>query len=103
MARTSTTNLARATRSIRTTTTTRTWMSASELPVQARARLEHAGRWVALSEDFNTVVAVGDGAVRFRTELEAAGARVPADGAQAHVVSALHVCRLAKEVPPMAP
>jgi tRNA threonylcarbamoyladenosine biosynthesis protein TsaB len=40
-------------------------------------------------------VAVGDGAVRFRAELERAGADVPADGSPAHLVSALEVCRLA--------
>jgi tRNA threonylcarbamoyladenosine biosynthesis protein TsaB len=40
-------------------------------------------------------LALGDGAVRFRTELERAGADVPADGSPAHRVSALEVCRLA--------
>jgi tRNA threonylcarbamoyladenosine biosynthesis protein TsaB len=39
-------------------------------------------------------LAVGDGAVRFRAELERAGAHVPADGSPAHRVSALQVCRL---------
>jgi tRNA threonylcarbamoyladenosine biosynthesis protein TsaB len=39
-------------------------------------------------------LAVGDGAVRFRVELERAGAEVPADGSSAHRVSALQVCRL---------
>ncbi|HVL96398.1 MAG TPA: tRNA (adenosine(37)-N6)-threonylcarbamoyltransferase complex dimerization subunit type 1 TsaB [Solirubrobacteraceae bacterium] len=38
--------------------------------------------------------AVGDGAVRFRAELEAAGARVPADAAPEHRVSAAAICRL---------
>jgi tRNA threonylcarbamoyladenosine biosynthesis protein TsaB len=38
--------------------------------------------------------AVGDGAVKFRTELERAGAVVPADESPAHRVSALEVCRL---------
>jgi hypothetical protein len=41
-------------------TTTRTWMSISELPIQARLRVEHAGRWVAWAEDFKSVVAVAD-------------------------------------------
>jgi tRNA threonylcarbamoyladenosine biosynthesis protein TsaB len=49
------------------------------------------------------VVAVGDGAVRFRAELEAVGARVPAGDDLRHVVRALHVCRLARTVPPAAP
>ena len=39
-------------------------------------------------------LAVGDGAVRFREELERAGAVVPADGSELHRVSALQVCRL---------
>jgi tRNA threonylcarbamoyladenosine biosynthesis protein TsaB len=50
-----------------------------------------------------TLVAVGDGAVRFRTELEAAGARVPAGDDPRHVVRALHVCRLGRKLPPAAP
>ncbi|MGH2946782.1 MAG: hypothetical protein ACRDPC_11075, partial [Solirubrobacteraceae bacterium] len=40
------------------------------------------------------VLAVGDGAVRFRAELERAGAAVPADDSPLHRVSALQVCRL---------
>ncbi len=40
------------------------------------------------------VLAVGDGAVRFRAELERAGAIVPEDSSSAHRVSALMVCRL---------
>jgi tRNA threonylcarbamoyladenosine biosynthesis protein TsaB len=39
-------------------------------------------------------LAVGDGAVRFREELERAGAAIPADGSPLHRVSALQVCRL---------
>jgi tRNA threonylcarbamoyladenosine biosynthesis protein TsaB len=39
-------------------------------------------------------LAVGDGAVKFRVELERAGADVPADASPAHRVSALEVCRL---------
>jgi tRNA threonylcarbamoyladenosine biosynthesis protein TsaB len=37
---------------------------------------------------------LGDGAVRFRAELEQAGVVVPADDSVAHRVSALQVCRL---------
>jgi tRNA threonylcarbamoyladenosine biosynthesis protein TsaB len=40
-------------------------------------------------------VAVGDGSVRFRERLEAAGAVVPADDDPAHRLRARHVCRLA--------
>jgi tRNA threonylcarbamoyladenosine biosynthesis protein TsaB len=43
------------------------------------------------------VLAVGDGAVRFREQLERAGAAVPADRSEAHRVSALEVCRLGAE------
>ena len=39
-------------------------------------------------------LAVGDGAVRFREELERAGAAVPAGDSPLHRVSALQVCRL---------
>ena len=40
------------------------------------------------------MLGVGDGAVRFRPELERAGVAVPSDGSSAHRVSALMVCRL---------
>ncbi len=43
--------------------------------------------------------AVGDGSIRFRRVLEAAGIRIAPDGSLAHVVRALHVCRLAAEAP----
>jgi tRNA threonylcarbamoyladenosine biosynthesis protein TsaB len=46
-------------------------------------------------------LAVGDGAVRFRMELERAGADVPADGSDAHRVSALMVCRLGRAKEPV--
>jgi tRNA threonylcarbamoyladenosine biosynthesis protein TsaB len=40
------------------------------------------------------VQAVGDGAVRFRLELEGAGVAVPADGSSVHRISAAPLCRL---------
>ena len=43
----------------------------------------------------STPIAVGDGAVRFRGELEASGAEIPADEDGAHRVRARHVCLLA--------
>ena len=49
------------------------------------------------------VMAAGDGSVRFREVLEAAGIHVAPDGAGAHVVRALHVCRLAQGVPDRPP
>jgi tRNA threonylcarbamoyladenosine biosynthesis protein TsaB len=42
------------------------------------------------------MLGVGDGAVRFRAELERAGVAVPSDGSRAHRVSALMVCRLGR-------
>jgi tRNA threonylcarbamoyladenosine biosynthesis protein TsaB len=48
-------------------------------------------------------LAAGDGSVRFRGVLEAAGIRVMPDESRSHVVRALHVCRLAAEVPSVAP
>jgi tRNA threonylcarbamoyladenosine biosynthesis protein TsaB len=46
--------------------------------------------------DRAAMLAVGDGAVRFRAELERAGEAVPADDSRAHRVSALMVCRLGR-------
>ena len=42
-------------------------------------------------------LAVGDGALRFRSDLEGAGCAVPEDGSPQHGVSALAVCRLARQ------
>jgi tRNA threonylcarbamoyladenosine biosynthesis protein TsaB len=50
-----------------------------------------------------TPLAAGDGSVRFRDVLEAGGARVVPEGSAAHVVRALHVCRLAGAAPSVAP
>lgn len=46
------------------------------------------------------LLAVGDGAVRFRAVLEPCGATVPADGSPLHRVSALGVADLAAKAPP---
>ena len=53
--------------------------------------------------DLASAVAVGDGSIRFRDTLEAAGMHVPPDGSELHVVRALHICRLAARVPPERP
>jgi tRNA threonylcarbamoyladenosine biosynthesis protein TsaB len=53
--------------------------------------------------DGATPLAAGDGSVRFRRVLEAAGIRVAPDDSGSHVVRALHVCRLAAGVPGVAP
>jgi tRNA threonylcarbamoyladenosine biosynthesis protein TsaB len=47
-------------------------------------------------------IAAGDGAVRFRQELERAGADVPADDSPLHRVSAVQVCRLGAAGEPAA-
>jgi tRNA threonylcarbamoyladenosine biosynthesis protein TsaB len=65
---------------------------AAMTPVELAARLE-AGAGAA-REARGGALAVGDGAVRFRAELERAGAVVPGDGSPLHRVSALQVCRL---------
>jgi tRNA threonylcarbamoyladenosine biosynthesis protein TsaB len=49
---------------------------------------------VLAAEPPASALAVGDGAVRFRAELERAGACIPADDSPVHRVSALQVCRL---------
>lgn len=48
-------------------------------------------------------LAVGDGAIRYREELERAGAHVPADRSPHHRVQAADICRLAAEAPPTPP
>jgi tRNA threonylcarbamoyladenosine biosynthesis protein TsaB len=53
---------------------------------------ERAGRELAGAQS------AGDGSIRFRQILEAAGVRVAPDGSGLHVVRALHVCRLAAGV-----
>ena len=47
------------------------------------------------------MLGVGDGAVRFRAELERSGVAVPSDGSPAHRVSALMICRLGREREPV--
>ena len=47
------------------------------------------------------MLAVGDGAVRFRAELERAGVAVPSDGSRAHRVSAQMICRLGRAREPV--
>jgi tRNA threonylcarbamoyladenosine biosynthesis protein TsaB len=50
-----------------------------------------------------TVLAVGDGAVEFRVQLERSGAQIPEDGADVHRVHAISHCELAKGLPAGAP
>jgi tRNA threonylcarbamoyladenosine biosynthesis protein TsaB len=51
----------------------------------------------------HTPLAAGDGSLRFRGMLEAAGIRVMPGESRSHVVRALHVCRLGAGVPGVAP
>jgi tRNA threonylcarbamoyladenosine biosynthesis protein TsaB len=48
-------------------------------------------------------LAAGDGSIRFREALESAGIRVAPGDSRMHVVSSLHVCRLAATVQPAPP
>jgi tRNA threonylcarbamoyladenosine biosynthesis protein TsaB len=48
-------------------------------------------------------LAAGDGSIRFRGVLEAAGIRVEPAESRSHVVRALYVCRLAAEAPGSTP
>jgi tRNA threonylcarbamoyladenosine biosynthesis protein TsaB len=48
-------------------------------------------------------VAAGDGSIRFRSLLEAAGVRVEPDLSRSHVVRGLHVCRLGSAAPAAPP
>ncbi len=61
---------------------------------------ELAGRLETLPD---TPLAGGSGALRFRGELEAAGAEVLPDSSPAHRVWARNVCRLAADGPPSVP
>jgi tRNA threonylcarbamoyladenosine biosynthesis protein TsaB len=49
------------------------------------------------------VLAVGDGAVEFRSALEPSGALIPDDSAEAHKVTAISHCELARELQAGAP
>jgi tRNA threonylcarbamoyladenosine biosynthesis protein TsaB len=62
------------------------WAPFTARPEQVAERVRGA--------DF-TPLSAGDGSIRFRRVLEAAGIRVAPDNSGAHVVRALHVCRLA--------
>jgi tRNA threonylcarbamoyladenosine biosynthesis protein TsaB len=66
------------------------WPPFVAAPEEVAARVRDAGLGVR---------AVGDGSIRFRRVLEAAGIGVDADESRSHVVRALHVCRLARSVP----
>jgi tRNA threonylcarbamoyladenosine biosynthesis protein TsaB len=64
------------------------WEPFVAAPDELAARVAEAG---------GSLVAAGDGSVRFRRQLEAAGAKVLADDDEGHRISARHVCVLAAE------
>jgi tRNA threonylcarbamoyladenosine biosynthesis protein TsaB len=83
----------------------RLWGPVAAAPEDVAGRVaagEAAARGAA-SPPAGTVLAAGDGSVRFRRVLEAAGIGVLPDDSASHVVRALHVCRLAAGVPGVAP
>ena len=53
--------------------TERVGMTAEELPVEARIRLENAGRWVAWAEDDQSILAVADTHAEVREAARRAG------------------------------
>jgi tRNA threonylcarbamoyladenosine biosynthesis protein TsaB len=61
------------------------WPPFAASPQKLLARLREGGF---------TPLAAGDGSIRFRGMLEEAGIRTPPEHSEAHVVRALHVCRL---------
>jgi tRNA threonylcarbamoyladenosine biosynthesis protein TsaB len=72
----------------------RRWGPVVAAPATLAERLAEAG---------GTPLAAGDGALRFRRDLEQAGAEVLPEDKPAHRVFARHVCRLAEDVERLAP
>lgn len=70
------------------------WPPFAAAPEAVAARLREAGL---------DPLAMGNGSVRFREVLEAAGVRVAPVASGTHVVRGLSICRLAAEVPPAPP
>lgn len=70
------------------------WPPFATAPEAVAARVRQAGL---------DPLATGNGAVRFRDVLEAAGIRVAAAGSGTHVVRGLSICRLAAAAPAMPP
>ena len=73
---------------------TERWAPFAATPQELAERVRAAG---------GAPLAAGDGSIRFRELLEAAGIRVEPDDSASHVVSALQVCRLAAGVPAQEP
>ena len=69
-------------------------------PVLAQAALAPAGLAERLAAEGGRWLAVGDGALRFRTDLEGAGCSVPPDDCAQHRVSGRAICGLALRAGP---
>jgi tRNA threonylcarbamoyladenosine biosynthesis protein TsaB len=67
-------------------------------PAQLEGVVEQAERAGEQSDE--RWLAVGDGAVRFREQLESAGITVPADSSPLHLIEGAAVCELGASVPP---
>ena len=70
------------------------WQPFAATPAEVARRVRAAGL---------APLAAGNGSIRFRGVLEAAGIRIEPDGSRAHVVRAINVCRLAAAARPSAP
>lgn len=75
---------------------------AAAQPLLAPAALTPEALVAAVAQLPSRPLAVGDGALRFREQLELAGVTVPADGSPAHRVDAAAHCRLAAATAPHA-
>ncbi|MDX6648179.1 MAG: tRNA threonylcarbamoyladenosine biosynthesis protein TsaB [Solirubrobacteraceae bacterium] len=73
------------------------WNGDTEL--MSPAALAPAALARALADLPASPLALGDGAIRFRADLEPAGAAIPPDDDQLHRVTARHVCRLGAAAP----
>jgi tRNA threonylcarbamoyladenosine biosynthesis protein TsaB len=79
------------------------YRGADELVAPAAVRPEAlAGLVAGRAEPPAAWLAVGDGAIAFRDQLEPAAVAVPADGNPCHRVSAVAICRLAAASAPVA-
>ena len=70
------------------------WPAFAAAPEALAARVRNSGL---------NPLAMGDGSLRFREVLEAAGVRVAPAGSGTHVVRGLSICRLAADVAPAPP
>jgi tRNA threonylcarbamoyladenosine biosynthesis protein TsaB len=72
-------------------------------PLIAPAAIAPKALAQTLAEQELSVLAVGDGAIEFRSVLERSGAFIPDDGAELHRVTAASHCRIARHLEPADP